>query len=177
MKDPAQTAVQVLIGGVGYRWQGDASVGLVASDTLARLDWPAGIKIEDLGYGAIYVAQDLAQADPPYQRLILLAGLERGRPPGRIYHYAWQGALPDDEEVQARIREAGAGVIDLDHLLVIAQRLEALPEEVIVFEIEPVDASPAEELSPQVANLLPELTDLVKEAALAPRRQQAKVTS
>lgn len=161
---------RVLIGGVGYRWQRDASFGLVASDELARLDWPLGIDVEDLGYGAIYVAQDIAGAQPPYGRLILLAAVERGRQPGRLYRHQWEGELPNAEEIQARIREAGAGVIDLDHLLVIAQYFDALPDDVIVFEMEPVDVAGGEGLSPQVGDRLPEVIELVRRAALAPVR-------
>jgi hydrogenase maturation protease len=161
-------APRVLIGGVGYRWMGDASFGLVASDELARLAWPPGVEVADLGYGALYVAQDLADARPPYERLVLLAGVERGRVPGRLYRSRWQRPLPDGEEIQARIREAGAGVIDLDHLLVIAQYLDALPDDVLVVELEPLDTACGEALSPPVAALLPELIELVRREVAAP---------
>ena len=56
---------RVLIGGVGYRWMRDASFGLVASDALAREQWPDGVEVADLGYGALYVALDLLDARPP----------------------------------------------------------------------------------------------------------------
>ena len=174
--DPAEArdrGLRVLIGGVGYRWLRDASFGLVASDELARLEWPPGIEVADLGYGALYVAQDLADAQPPYQRVILLAGVARGRTPGRIYRYQWEGALPDAEEIQARVREAGAGVIDLDHLLVIAQHFGALPDDVVAIEVEPVDATGGDELSPAVADLLPQVIELVRREALAPSRRGA----
>ncbi|MDP8924183.1 MAG: hypothetical protein M3O34_15070, partial [Chloroflexota bacterium] len=75
-------APRVLIGGVGYRWMRDGSIGLVASDELMRQDWPAHVEVADLGFGAIYVTQDLAHAEPPYARLVLLAGVARGRTPG-----------------------------------------------------------------------------------------------
>lgn len=168
--DTADTAVRprVLIGGVGYRWQRDASFGLVAGDALARLAWPPGVEVADLGYGAIFVAQDVADARPPYGRLILLAGTARGRPPGRLYRSRWDGPPADAEEIQARIREAGAGVIDLDHLLVIARHFGALPPEVILIEVEPVDAAGGEDLSPAVAALLPDALALARREALAP---------
>lgn len=159
---------RVLIGGVGYRWQRDASFGLVAADALARLAWPPGVAVDDLGYGALYVAQDLADARPPYGRLILLAGTARGRSPGRLYRSRWDGPPADADEIQARIREAGAGVIDVDHLLVIARHFGALPPEVILIEAEPVDATGGEDLSPAVAALLPAALALARREALAP---------
>lgn len=168
---PGSTQPRVLIGGVGYRWQSDASVGLVATDELTRLNWPPEIEVSDLGYGAIYVAQDLADAQPPYDRVILLAGTARDRESARLYRFEWDGRLPDPEEIQARIGEAGAGVIDLDHLLIIAQYFEALPDDVVVFEVEPVESFGGEALSPAVSALLPDLLEWVRREALAPNRQ------
>jgi hydrogenase maturation protease len=159
--------LNVLIGGVGYRWQGDGSFGLVASDQLARQTWPEGITVEDLGYGAIYVAQDLADARPPYQRLVLLAGVARGREPGQLYAYDWQPSSPSEDELQARIREAGAGVIDLDHLLAIASFFGALPAEVLVVELEPASLA-GEHLSAQASACLPRALGMARQAALAP---------
>jgi hydrogenase maturation protease len=165
--------MRVLIGGVGYRWMGDASIGLIASDALAGLEWPPGIEVADLGYGAIYASQDLADARPSYDRVILLAGATRGREPGRIYRYRWDGALPGAVEIQARVYEAGAGVIDLDHLLVIAGYFGALPDDVVVVEVEPVDVSGGDGLSREAADLLPEVLELARREALAAPERSA----
>lgn len=162
-----QASPRILIGGVGYRWQRDASFGLAASDELARLDWPPGVEVADLGYGAIYVAQDIGDAQPPYDRIILLAAMERGRPPGKIYPYQWRSAAFDDDEIQARMREAGAGVIDLDHLLCIAHYFQALPEDVLVVEIEPLDAGGGDGLSATAAGLLPQVVAYVRSQVAA----------
>jgi hydrogenase maturation protease len=158
---------RVLVGGVGYRWMRDASFGVVASDELGRLDWPPGVEVADLGYGAIYAAQDIADLRP--DRLVLIAGVERGRESGMLYGYAYP--TPDTEhpapdEVQARIREAGAGVIDLDHLLVIAAHLDALPSEVVLVELEPVESTWGDGLSEAAAARLPEAIELVRREAL-----------
>jgi hydrogenase maturation protease len=154
--------VRTLIGGVGYRWQRDASFGVVASDALAGLAWPAGVEVMDLGYGAIYVAEDLLQAVPRYDRLILLAGTERGREPGRIYCSRWELPLPGPEEIQARIREAGAGVIDVDNLLVIAKHFAALPPDVMLIEMEPAASSSGAELSEAGERCLREVIERVR---------------
>ena len=155
----------MLIGGVGYRWLRDASFGLVVSDRLATMTWPDRIRVDDLGYGAIYAGQDIAAFAP--DRLILLAGHERGREPGRLYRYQWQPVTCEAEELQARIREAGAGVIDLDHLLLIAHHFKQLPPSVSLFEVEPVEKAGGEALSPAVAELVPSVIRVVREEALA----------
>ena len=166
---------RVLIAGVGYRWQRDASFGLAVSDALAALEWPANVDIADLGYGALYVTQDLADADPSYARLILVAGAARGRVPGRLYCERWQAALPDNAEIQERVREAGAGVVDLDHLLIIATYFGALPQDVILLELEPVDVDGGEGLSPAATAVLPEALTRARALALAPALQEATV--
>ncbi len=159
---------RVLIGGVGYRWLGDASFGLAVSDHLAGLEWPPGVEVSDLGYGALHVAFDLAEAHPPYDCVILLAGVARGREPGDIYRYRWERTLPEAGEIQARVFEAAAGVIDLDHLLVVAGHLGALPAEVVVIEMEPVEVGPGAALSSEAARLLPEVCARVRREAHAP---------
>ena len=163
------TIERTLIGGVGYRWQRDASLGLVLIDELARDAWPPSVECADLGYGAIYAAQDLADAQPPYTRLILVAAVEHGDEPGSVRRYRYNGRLPSDEEIHARVREAGAGVIDLDHLLVIAQHMNALPRDVVVFEVEPFEIGASVELSEPATRLLATLRDRVRAEALGDR--------
>jgi hydrogenase maturation protease len=163
-----ETGPRVLIGGVGYWWQRDVSFGLAAADALAEQEWPPGVRVEKLDYGAIYVAQDLLAVYPPYDRLVLIAGVERGREPGTLYVSRWAAPEMDPEELQVRIFESGAGVVDLDHLLFIARHFGALPEEVVLIELEPVDSDGGIELSPEAAERLPELVDRVRREALAP---------
>ncbi len=159
---------RVLIGGVGYHWFGDASFGLVAAAELARMEWPAGVDVLDLDYGAFYVAMDIRDADPPYERVILLAAVERGREPGRLYRSRWDGLLPDAEEIHERMLEAGAGIVDLDHLLVIAGHFQALPPDVVTIEIDPTDTTGADALSATGRDLLAEAVALVRDEVLAP---------
>lgn len=160
---PSVGGPRTLIGGVGYRWQRDASIGVVAADVLSTLEWPPNVSVADLGYGAIYAAMDLAAFSPPLDRLILIAACDRGRAPGSIHRYTYEGSAPDPEETLARIREAGAGVIDLDHLLVIAQEMRALPPHVIVMEIEPLDREPGVDLSEGGRDLLASVVKMVQD--------------
>ncbi len=137
----------------------------------AQMEWPAGVAVADLGYGSLHVTQDLA--DGHYDRVVLLAAMVRGRPPGRIYRSTWDGVLPDPAEIQARVFEAGAGVVDLDHLLIIAQYVGGLPPDVVIVELEPVDVGGGEGLSPEAAARLPEVIELARREALAPPRYGA----
>ncbi len=160
-------AGRVLIGGVGYRWFGDGSFGLIVGDELAELDWPPGFDVEDLGYGALHVALDLAEADPPYERVVLIAVTERGREPGWLYRFQCDPTMPDTEEVQARMYEAGAGVVDLDHLVVIGRHFGALPGDVVAIELEPHSGTTGDALSSAAQALIPDAIDLVRREVLA----------
>jgi hydrogenase maturation protease len=165
---------RVLIGGVGNWWQRDVSFALEVVDVLAGLEWPPGVRVAKLDYGAIYVAQDLLQVDPAYDRVVLLGAVERGRSPGCLYRYRWDGALPDAEEIQGRVYEAGAGVVDMDHLLIIAQQFGALPEDVVVIELEPVDPTGGTEMSPEATRRVPEAVETVRREVLALQGRQSR---
>ncbi len=160
-------AERVLIGGVGYRWFGDGSFGLVATDELARLEWPPGVDVQDLGYGALHVALDLADVDPPYDRVILIAVTTRGREPARLYRFTCEPADPDPEDVQARLYEAGAGVIDLDHLVVIGRHFGVFPDDVVAIELEPHPGTTGAELTTHAQALLQDAIELVRREVLA----------
>ncbi|HEV2072140.1 MAG TPA: hydrogenase maturation protease [Thermomicrobiales bacterium] len=129
----------VLIAGVGYPFLRDLSIGPVLVEGLRQLEWPAGIEVDDWSFNPIAIVQRMEERSEPYDRIVFLSGVERGREPGRVYRYRWQGELPDAEEIQERIGEAVMGVISLDNLLVVCQHFKVLPPDVIVVEIEPED--------------------------------------
>jgi hydrogenase maturation protease len=161
---------RVLVGGVGYRWFGDGSFALLVSDALAGAEWASTVDVLDLGYGALHVAMDLADADPPYDRVVLIGVTERGREPGQVYRFACDPAVPDPQDVQDRMYEAGAGVVDLDHLLVIGRHFGALPDDVVAIELEPHPGTTGDQLSAGAQALLPQAVDLVRREVLAPVR-------
>jgi hydrogenase maturation protease len=165
---------RVLVGGVGYRWFGDGSFALLASDALSGLDWPPAVDVLDLGYGALHVAMDLAEADPPYKRVVLIGVTERGREPGRLYRFEADSGVPDSQDVQDRMYEAGAGVVDLDHLLVIGRHFDALPDDVVAIELEPHPGTTGHQLSPVAQALLPQAVELVRREVLAPARAPSR---
>jgi hydrogenase maturation protease len=151
--------MRVLVGGVGYRYLRDGSVGPCVADALAGQD-RNGIEIEDLSYGPVQLSHNL-QARPPYDRLVLVGAVRRGRPPGTIERYRWHGTLPDPDEIQARVGEAVTGVISLDNLLVVCGALGALPADVRVVEIEPADEGWGEGFSAEVEASLDTLLEAV----------------
>ncbi len=151
--------MRVLVGGVGYRYLRDGSLGPYLADALA-VGARSGIEVEDLSYGPVQLSHNL-QDRPPYDRIVLVAAVRRGRPPGTVERYRWDGALPEPDEIQARVAEAVTGVISLDNLLVVCGAFGGLPGDVHVVEVEPADDGWGEGFSPEVSARLDEVTEAV----------------
>ncbi len=158
---------RVLVAGVGYLNLRDLSVGPLVVDRLAALDWPTGVEVEDLSYGPVAVVHRLREENPPFGRIVLVAGVQRSREPGTVTCYRWDGRLPAPGEIQARVEEALTGVIDLDNLLIVTRHFDALPDEVIVVEVEPRTTGWGEGLSELISSALEEVVALVRAQALA----------
>jgi hydrogenase maturation protease len=152
---------RVLVGGVGYRLLRDLSFGPILIDRLAAESWPDGVELEDLSYGPVGVMHNL-DARPPYDRIVLVGAVKRGRPAGDVLRYVWRRQLPDPEEIQARVAEAVTGVISLDNLLIITTYFDKLPRDVVVIEVEALDEDWGEELSPEMEGAVPRVTEEIR---------------
>ena len=156
----------VLIAGVGHPFLRDISVGPVLVPELKEMDWPDGTEIHDLHFGPIHVVQWLQEKPGHFNRVVLLSAVKRGRAPGAVFTYRWDGALPDAEEIQQRVGEAVTGIIDVDNLLIIGGYFGIWPDEVAVVEVEPCEEAFGEEFSEPVQAALPSVMRSVREVAL-----------
>jgi len=160
--------VRVLVGGIGYRNLRDHSFGVLVVDRLAERAWPPGIAVEDISYGPIAVVQRL-QDDPPdrrFERAVIVSAVERiGRPAGALTVYRWDRALPGQREIQTAVTEAVTGVIAMDNTLIVAKHFNALPDEVLVLELQPEAHEFGDELSAPAAEAFGRACDLVATAA------------
>jgi hydrogenase maturation protease len=161
-------AKRVFIGGVGYTNLRDLSMGPVVVPELQRLDWPAGVEIDDLSPGGPIAAVHRFREAAPYDRVVLFGAVGRGRQPGQVYRYRWDGSLPDHEEIQLRVTEAVTGVISLDNLLVIGGYFGIWPSDMVVVEVEPHDEGWGPTFSEPVQAALAPLIKAVQWAALDP---------
>ena len=151
--------MRVLVGGVGYRFLRDGSVGPYMADLLANRA-NGEIEVEDLSYHPVGLSQNLQEREP-YDRLVLVAAVRRGREPGAVEAYRWSGELPSRDEIQERVSEAVTGVISLDNLLIVCGALGGLPDDVRVVEVEPADDDWGDGFSPAVEARLGEIEEAV----------------
>lgn len=158
---------RVFIGGVGYTNLRDLSVGPVLVPELQQLDWPGGVEIDDLSLGGPIAAVHRFREAPPYDRVILFGGVGRGRQPGQVYCYRWDGCLPDRDDIQMRVSEAVTGVISLDNLLIVGGFFGIWPSDVVVVEIEPRDEDWGPEFSALIQSAIGRLIQAVRQASQA----------
>lgn len=157
--------MRVIVAGVGYRNLRDHSIGVEVADRLETAPWPDDVVVEDLSYNPIAVVQRLEDEPPEqrFQRAVVVGAVERrGRPPGTVAAYRWDGVLPTDEEIQRAVTEAVTGVIALDNTLVVTRHFGALPDEVVVVEVEPAVQEFGDTFSEVVARQLDGVCELVR---------------
>jgi hypothetical protein len=92
---------------------------------------------------------------------VLVGSVERGRPPGAVTAYRWDGQLPPRDEIQERVSEAVTGVISLENTLIVCGALGGLPDEVRVVEVEPKDQGWGEGFSRTIERRLPDVVEAV----------------
>jgi len=152
------------VAGVGYRNLRDHSIGVEVADRLEKFSWPGDVVVEDLSYNPIAVVQRL-EDEPPEQRFrraVVVGAVERGRAPGTVTAYRWDGVLPVDDEIQRAVTEAVTGVIALDNTLVVTRHFGALPDEVVVVEVEPAVQEFGDTFSEIVGRQLDGVCELVR---------------
>ena len=159
--------MRALIGSVGYYNLSDLSAGPMVLERLKAEGLPEGVDGFDLSYGGpIATVHRLNETTPPYERLVLVGAVDRRCDEPSYRWYRWTRNLPPPEEVQARVAEAVTGVLDLESFPIIAQQFDALPKDVRIVEIEPVETEAGLEPSPAVQAMLPDVCALVRRLVL-----------
>jgi hydrogenase maturation protease len=164
----APRPLRTLIAGVGHFNLSDLSLGPIVAAQLREEHRPQNIEVDDLSYGPIAVVHRLGESTPPYERLVLVAAVDRGFPEPRLRCYRWDGVLPPAREIQARVAEAVTGIVDLDNLLVVTGQFGVLPREVYVVEVQPLRTEYGLETSAPVTARLPEVRRLARALAESP---------
>lgn len=156
----------MLIAGVGYQNMRDTSLGSLLIPVLAHQSWPADVEIVDMFFGPVHAVHWFQERPGHFTRVVFVSAVERGRPPGSIHSYRWDGALPDAAAIQERVAEAVTGLVSLDGMLIVTGHFGALPADVRVVEVEPSETSWGDGLSPAVAARFDEIVAMVRRAAL-----------
>ena len=144
---------------MGYRFLRDESVGPYMADRLAAR-MRDGVEVEDVSYHSVGLAQNLQERDP-YDRVVFVGSVRRGRDPGTVETYRWDGALPSPDTIQSFVGEAAVGLISLDGHLIVCGALGGLPADVRVVEVEPGEEGGGDGFSAPVAARLDDIEEAV----------------
>ena len=155
---------RVIVGGVGYPDLCDYSIGIEIQECLSKRAAPAQVVVEDLSYNPIAIIQRLGDEKDGerFARVVVVSAVRRGtRAAGTVSAYRWDGGMPSDEEIQRAVTDAVTGIIAVDNTLVIARYFGALPDEVVVVEVEPETHEFGASLSAGVAAAFDDACDIV----------------
>lgn len=112
---------------------------------------PVGVELLDGGT----LGLDLLPQLEGVQRLILLDAVETGQPPGSVVR------LSGDEVPMALETKLSPHQMGMKDLLAVARLMGQLPEEIVLFGVQPQSLELGTELSPVVTAVLPELTSRI----------------
>jgi hydrogenase maturation protease len=144
-----------LILGVGNPLYGDDAIGVIAVNVLQqRDDLPPEVVVVDGGTEGI----GLIPLMENYRRVILVDAVPMDQPPGTIRRFTWDEVRPIVSERVLSLHQS-----DLTEALVLAETLDCLPPEVVIYGIQPHNREWDQPMSAAVESALPTLLDALIE--------------
>ena len=138
--------------GLGNPLRGDDGVGVYLVQALEERALPAGVEVIDGGTQGLGLVTLLAGR----RRVILVDAADVGRAPGLFVRFRLGEARLAGSGDRLSIHAAG-----LSDALRLAQALDVLPEEGIIFGVQPANVEWERGLSPEVRAALPRLLEVV----------------
>jgi len=138
----------VLVMGVGNPLMGDDGVGKHIIELLAEHLLPPNVKIENAGLPG----WELPAWLEGWSNVILVDAIQMGESPG-----SWRRLLPEQMRLEMEHDAFSLHQPDLACGLALAEALDILPENLILYGIEPAAVNPGETLSAAVRLSLPDV--------------------
>jgi hydrogenase maturation protease len=151
---------RTLVIGIGNPLCCDDGLGVRAAQWLAKQDLPPGVQVEELGtpgWGLVNHFQG-------WQRVFLIDAVQMGTKPGTCRRLGANETRLISENQSISLHEPG-----LADSLSLAQALNLLPEEIILFGVEPAFTGPGLELSPEVQKSIPSIVENILEELWKPK--------
>jgi hypothetical protein len=149
---------KIFIGTVGYHNLRNHSIGPALLPQLQKMQWAEGVELDELNWGPIAIVQKFQSLPIAYDRVILIAAIERPeRKVGDITVYKWMGKLPDEELIQRCVGDAVTGVISVENLLIIGEYFKIWTGETFLVDIEPGAEEAGEDFTEEMQQAIPDL--------------------
>jgi hydrogenase maturation protease len=148
---PASTASEdILVLGIGNPLMGDDGAGIRVVEMLARKELPPRVKVEEAGLPGWGLPSWLEG----HSKVILVDAVQMGEAPGK-----WKRFRPEEVRVVMEDGSLSLHQPDLACGLALSQALDLMPQDLILYGIQPAQTSAGVALSPEVHA---SLADIVK---------------
>lgn len=148
-----------LVLGLGNPLRGDDGVGVHVAQQLLKGRLPGDVEVADGGTQGLGLVALLEGR----RRAIVVDAADMGRAPGEVVRFVMEEArLLGEDDGHFSVHEAG-----LREALLLAQALGTLPDEVVLFGVQPAGVEWNTGLSPQVEAAVPDLIEAVLQEMIA----------
>ncbi|SDN20095.1 hydrogenase maturation protease [Streptomyces sp. cf386] len=157
---------RTLVAGIGNIFLGDDGFGVETARRLAERPLPAHVEVVDIGVRGVHLAYQLLDG---YDTLVLVDATARGEAPGTLYVIEHDGPGDDDTDDAGDAAPAIDGHrMTPDAVLALLDTLCAgaggqPPRRVLIVGCEPASIDEGMELSPSVAEAVPQAVRLIEE--------------
>ena len=148
----ARAPAPTLVVGFGNPLRGDDGIGVEVVERLRAQGLPAGVEVSDGGTHGL----DLVNLMHGRRRVILVDAAPLGKRPGEYVR-----AALDRVRLRAPADLHSAHAAGVGEALALARALDLLPEEVIIFGVQPACVDWHSALSPEIEAALPDLITAV----------------
>jgi len=148
------TDKRVLILGIGNILLRDEGIGVHVVHQLQKEDLPDNVEVIDGGTAAL----DILLSQKGVHKLVVVDAIRAGNKPGTIVKFEIPGAGFSDGQPTISLHQLG-----LLDALAVAEKLNCLPEEIVVVGVEPGQICLGLELTEKVARSVPEVIEQVLE--------------
>ena len=142
----ASSSQSTLVLGVGNLLRGDDGLGPRVIDWLSEQDLPAGVTLVDGGTSGLAIVSQLMGQ----QRAIIVDAADVAGMPGE-----WRRFTPDTAQLKGNDASLSLHFAGLTEALTLAAALKVLPEEVIIYGVQPACVDWVPELSAEVRAVVP----------------------
>ena len=148
--DPALPTTLII--GLGNLLRGDDGVGVRVAQALARQSLPQDVEVVDGGTPGL----GLVNLMEGRRRMILVDAADVGKNPGEFVRFTLDEAILKRNDQHLSVHAAG-----LREALLLAEALRMLPNEIVIFGVQPANLEWTNALSPEVEATLPDLITAV----------------
>jgi hydrogenase maturation protease len=141
----------VLVMGVGNILLRDEGVGVRIIEAMGGVRLPDTVEILDVGTGALDIMDIIANRE----KVIIIDVVNAGGEPGAVYRFT-----PEDIAILSPT-PVSVHQFDIPGTLNMAALAGCLPQQVVIFGIEPKRVGWGLELSPEVAAIIPRVIELI----------------